>query len=92
MAEIMRNWADVLPFDVARAQHGYERRRAAVHMRELGMTYREVGEKLGVGKERAREMVGKQIKEYGTGKRSPIELYLDRGRRERIASAEWLRS
>lgn len=46
-----------LPKPVAVAQAQFDRRRAAFRMREAGLTFDAIGERLGVGRERARQIV-----------------------------------
>lgn len=72
----MRNWSDVLPVVVARDQHRYERNRAAAGMKRVGMTLREIGSRLNVNPERARQLVWNFEKKWGNGQPSPIESYL----------------
>lgn len=70
----MRNWADVLPDRVAMSQTAYDRYRAAKRMREVGLTFKEMGQWFGVSTPRARSilLVGANRWE---GRASPIEEY-----------------
>lgn len=51
------NWSDVLPAVWAMRQVQYERAQRAKRMRQVGMTYGEIGRGLGICLERARQIV-----------------------------------
>lgn len=72
----MRNWADVLPEEVAVRQTVYERRMRALRARKLGFTYKQIGEIFGgVTAQTARGLVARA--EQHTG-RAPICVYYDK--------------
>ena len=73
----MRSWADVVPANVAVAQRTWEWNRKAWRMRSIGMTYREIGERLGVSVGRARQRVEWFERKYINSKaKNPVEKYL----------------
>lgn len=68
-------WRNVLPDPVAKAQETWDRQRAALRMRDLGMTYREIGARFGVTHESARHLALSADRRRKDGWRSPIERY-----------------
>lgn len=74
----MRDWNDVLPPDVARWQHQWERKVSAARMRRAGLTLKQVGLRLGVGVERARQLAerGELTLRFPTVRKAPTERYL----------------
>ncbi len=69
------NWFDILPWDIARQQVGWERHRLAARMHDAGFIYAEVGRRLGVSEARAQQM-GTDIRNR---RRSPVERWLTKG-------------
>jgi hypothetical protein len=64
-------WYDVLPRSLAISQIAWERYQCAVRMRDLGLTYDQIGTRLNVSRERARQMVKAGIRR----KRPPVWNY-----------------
>lgn len=50
------NWFDVLPPTIARRQIAWERRRMSRRMHDLGFTYAQIGERMGVSTVRAQQL------------------------------------
>lgn len=77
-------WCDLVPERVALSQERWERGRAAVRMRALGLPMAEIGRRLGgVGRDRARTLAVKadRLEAYQTKvgrlvNRSPVEKYM----------------
>lgn len=69
-------WEDVLPPLVAKAQKAYERQCQVLRMREAGLIYKEIGERLGVCRVRARQIAekAKRMKK----RTPPVVLYFER--------------
>jgi len=70
----------LIPEYVQQRQDAYNRALAAEHMREtLGMTYREMGEAIGVSAARARELCGRASRLRRENRLSPIEHWIKYG-------------
>ena len=69
----MRNWSDVLPARIAARQTAYERAALVLRARKAGLTLREIGEHMGIGPERARQLEDKAVRRAGM--LSPFEEY-----------------
>lgn len=65
-------WHDILPRTVADRQIAWERARNVRRMRECGMTFVEIGDRAGIGRERARQIYVKGSR----GRPAPVEMYL----------------
>ena len=74
----MTDWYELLPHYLAKWQYGYERQMAAWRMRHVaGMTFPDIGDRFGVGQQRARQMVlraDRWIKEW-QGYPTPVSRY-----------------
>ena len=68
------SWFDILPEDIAQQQIYWENsnRRRAWRMHQAGLTYKQIGERLGISGQRACEMA----KRFND-KKSPAERYLE---------------
>lgn len=82
------DWHALLPEDVADRQVEWERQKTALAMRVAGITYREIGEKFGIGTQRARLFVARAA--WRTPLASPVEAYLARLQSEAFENAEGL--
>lgn len=69
------DWHDVLPRFVAINQKGFERAHAAVRARRAGLTFREIGLRLGVTTERARQLAMKGERLLARNATAPVVLY-----------------
>lgn len=66
------NWSDIVPSDVAKKQSAWERRAKVLRMRELGFTLDAIARRLGVTRERVRQMESAAKR---TRAMSPVEQY-----------------
>lgn len=64
-------WEDLLPYDIARAQEAEDSRRLAARMRSFGFSWKEVGHRLSVSAQRARQ-IGISWRDR---RHSPIDRY-----------------
>jgi hypothetical protein len=72
-----RNWEEVLPPWLAVKQASWCRHMAALRMKRTGLTYEEVGYRMRVSRERARQLIQKAQRYERSlhGNRSPLERY-----------------
>jgi regulator of protease activity HflC (stomatin/prohibitin superfamily) len=73
-----RDWNDVLPPTIATQQASWCRHMAARRMRQAGLTLDQIGYRLGVTRERVRQIVQKaqRYENNPHGNRSPLERYM----------------
>lgn len=69
-------------------QSYWDRREQAVAMRERGATYLQIGEHLGVTRERARQMVMMQQRILRWGRKPPLRLWQEQ--QSRKTYRDWL--
>lgn len=74
------DWSAILPRDIASRQEEYERFTTIVRMKEVGLTYREIGERLGLSVERSRHLYckGTRIRNHPAARKygSPAERFM----------------
>lgn len=70
-------WTALVPVKVARDQRTWERLRYAERARDVGgLTFAELGRKLKVGTERARQIYERAKRRFRRGTISPVEQYM----------------
>jgi hypothetical protein len=83
------SWSDVLPSPIARQQGVWERAQSALRMRQAGLTYRAIGERLGISGSMARLLTPKARRERHLY-RIPVVLYFAETHDiERLARMRW---
>jgi regulatory protein YycH of two-component signal transduction system YycFG len=73
----MRNWEDVLPKNIAKIQHAWEKRMRVLIAKNAGAKFSEIAKRLNVSNERVRQMFFKAEEELRYKKKSPIEIYFN---------------
>jgi len=72
-------WSEMIDDEyVVKQQIAYERRTAALAMNDAGLSSQKIGERFGVSRGRANQLVQHAWREREAGKRSPAEVYFDR--------------
>ena len=73
-----RNWLDVLPIAIATHQLAFEREAYVVRALELGLTFKALAQRMGLGTNRVRQIRDKALRRRrNPDARSPIEKYFD---------------
>lgn len=86
-------WSDVVPAYVALKQEQWERRRRALRMRAVGLSYEDIAMRMGVEPETARSLCVKarfdaERPDHGGGI-SPVQMYWCRCARDDLSALAW---
>ena len=73
----MRNWEDVLPKHVAKAQHAWDRRMRVIRAINSGATRKEIANAMGVSTGRVGQIIWRADRDVRYGNKSPAETYLN---------------
>lgn len=69
------NWAELLPATIAEQQIAWERRHSVLRAREAGATLAAIGTRIGLSRERVRQLSEQARRESEGERRTPVERY-----------------